>query len=213
MALSISTYVFLALAAVLLVAGAVVTVRYMMDPFPEEEPVRVSAPVSSAGPAAPAPAVQARPETGPTRVTVRPTLPPEPEQVEATPLPPTTPNVVSAALPEDTPDSREGAETAAAGSAEGSPPVGDADTAEPIPVAEAVAPLGDNLVVAWHYIEATDEFVYYDPELPEESTLKAMTPGQTYLIMVDESVTVVINGKELHFVCNENTCWNTVVWP
>ena len=86
-------------------------------------------------------------------------------------------------------------------------------TAEPIPVAEAVAPLGDNLVVAWHYIEATDEFVYYDPELPEESTLKAMTPGQTYLIMVDESVTVVINGKELHFVCNENTCWNTVVWP
>ncbi|MDE2842463.1 MAG: hypothetical protein OXN21_03670, partial [Chloroflexota bacterium] len=82
-----------------------------------------------------------------------------------------------------------------------------------VPVAEAVAPLGDNLVVAWHYIDATDKFVYYDPELPEESTLMAMTSGQTYLIMVDESVTVVIDGKELHFVCNEKTCWNTVVWP
>ncbi|MDE2779623.1 MAG: hypothetical protein OXI91_08115 [Chloroflexota bacterium] len=213
MAHSISTYAFLALAAVLLVTGAVATVRYLMDPVPPDAPVGVSAPVSRAVPVAPAPAVQSRPETGPTRVTVRPTPPPAPEQVAATPLPPATPNVVAAGLSKATPDSGEGAATAGPGSPEGPMAVGGADPGVSVPVGEAVAPLGDSLVVAWHYIDATDEFVYYDPELPDESTLKAMTSGQTYLIMVDESVTVVIDGKELHFVCNEKTCWNTVVWP
>ena len=211
MALSISTYAFLALAAALLVAGVVATARYMMDPVPEDEPGRVATQVSSAAPAAavPAPAAQARPETGPTRVTVRPTRRPAPEQAAATPMPPTTPNVVSASRSNAAPDSG----GLAAGSPEGSEALGGAGAGVSVPVAEAVAPLGDSIVVAWHYIDATDEFVYYDPELPEESTLKAMTSGKTYLIMVDESVTVVIDGKELHFVCDENTCWNTVVWP
>ena len=213
MALSISTYAILAVAAALLVAGVVATARYMMDPVPEDEPGRVAAqvsgPVSNAVPAAVAPAAQARPETGPTRVTVRPTHRPAPEQAAATPMPPTTPNVVSASRSNGAPDSG----GAAAGSPEGSEALGGAGAGVSVPVAEAVAPLGDSIVVAWHYIDATDEFVYYDPELPEESTLKAMTSGKTYLIMVDESVTVVIDGKELHFVCDENTCWNTVVWP
>lgn len=211
MALSISTYAFLAVAAALLVAGVVATARYMMDPVPEDEPGRVATQVSSAVPAAavPAPAAQARPETGPTRVTVRPTRRPVPEQAAATPMPPTTPNVVSASRSNSAPDSG----GAAAGSPGESDALGGTGAGVSVPVAEAVAPLGDSIVVAWHYIDATDEFVYYDPELPEESTLKAMTSGKTYLIMVDESVTVVIDGKELHFVCDENTCWNTVVWP
>ncbi|MCY4365565.1 MAG: hypothetical protein OXE17_05000 [Chloroflexi bacterium] len=210
MALSISTYVFLALAGVLLVTGSVVTVRYLVDPVPQDE--TVSAPVSAAVPA-PAPAVQSRPETGPTRITVRPSPLPTPVQVAATPLPPATPNVVTASLSNEPPGSNTGAGAGETGSPETSATTGAVEPGIPVPVAGAVAPLGENFVVAWHYIETTDDFVFYDPKLPEESTLKAMASGQTYLIMVDESVTVVINGKELHFVCDENTCWNTVVWP
>lgn len=213
MALSISTYAFLALAAVLLVTGAVVTVRYLIDPVPQDE--TVSAPVSATPASAPlpAPAVPSRPEIGPTRITVRPTLAPTPEQAAATPLPPATPNVVAASLSDGLPGSNTGAGAAETGSPEAATANGATAPGTPVPVAEAMAPLGDNLVVAWHYVEATDEFVYYDPELPEESTLTYMASGQTYLIMVDESVTVVVDGKELHFVCDETTCWNTVVWP
>ena len=212
MALNISSYAFLALAAVLLVTGAVVTVRYVIDPVQQDEPSSTPVPVSGAVSPAIAPAEQSLPEISPTRITIRPTLLPAPEQVAATPLPPATPNVVTASLSNAAPNSTGAGETAT-DSPQAPMTTGAVDMGVPVPVAEALAPLGDSILVAWHYIEGTDEFLYYDPALPEESTLKVMASGQTYLMMVDESVTVVIDGKELHFVCDENPCWNSVVWP
>ena len=81
------------------------------------------------------------------------------------------------------------------------------------PIAEAVGPLGERFVTAFHFVAATEAWVYYDPEFPEEGTLKAMVSGQEYLILVTESVTLEVNGKELELVCSNNDCWNTVVWP
>ena len=81
------------------------------------------------------------------------------------------------------------------------------------PVAEAVAPLGDKFVRAFHFVGATENWVYYDPEVPEEGSLRAMVSGQTYLILVSESITVETNGQRLELVCSNNDCWNTIVWP
>ena len=81
------------------------------------------------------------------------------------------------------------------------------------PVAEAVAPLGDKFVRAFHFVGATENWVYYDPEVPEEGSLRAMVSGQTYLILVSESITVETNGQRLELVCSNDDCWNTIVWP
>ena len=97
-----------------------------------------------------------------------------------------------------------------------SPPTGGSSAPSPetsTPVAEAVAPLGDRFVTAFHFVAATDTWVYYDPEFPEEGTLKAMVSGQEYLILVTESVTLEVNGQQLELACSNNDCWNTVVWP
>ena len=81
------------------------------------------------------------------------------------------------------------------------------------PVAEALAPLGEKFVTAFHFVASTDTWVYYDPLFPEEGMLKAMVSGQEYLILVTESITVEVSGQRLELVCNNNDCWNTVVWP
>lgn len=81
------------------------------------------------------------------------------------------------------------------------------------PVVDAMAPLGDRFVRMWHWVQETGEFIYYDPLVPEESTLNALTSGQTYLILVTESVTLLVNGQELELVCHDGNCWNKVVWP
>ena len=81
------------------------------------------------------------------------------------------------------------------------------------PVAEAVAPLGNKFVRVFHFVGATESWVYYEPEAPEEGSLKAMVSGQTYLILVSESITVDTNGQRLELVCSNDDCWNTIVWP
>ena len=65
----------------------------------------------------------------------------------------------------------------------------------------------------WHWVQETGEFIYYDPLVPEESTLKAVASGQTYLILVTESVTLIVNGQQLELDCDDGDCWNRVVWP
>jgi hypothetical protein len=94
-----------------------------------------------------------------------------------------------------------------------SPEEDNAIAAAAAPVVDATAPLGDRFVRMWHWVQETGEFTYYDPLVPEESTLKAVASGQTYLILVTESVTVLVNGQELELVCDSGNCWNKVVWP
>jgi len=82
-----------------------------------------------------------------------------------------------------------------------------------VAVTEAMAPLGSKFLRMWHWEPETGQFIYYDPLVPEESTLETVASGQTYLILVTESVTLIVNGQELELVCNDGNCWNRVVWP
>ena len=82
-----------------------------------------------------------------------------------------------------------------------------------VPVAEAMAPLGDKFLRMWHWVQETGDFIYYDPLAPEESTLEAVASGRTYLILVTESVTLIVNGQKLELDCDDGDCWNKVVWP
>lgn len=98
----------------------------------------------------------------------------------------------------------------------GAAPEAEAPSSSPVtstPVAEALAPLGNRLVTVFHFVAATETWVYYDPEFPDEGALKAMASGQEYLILVTESITVEVNGQPLELVCSNDDCWNTVVWP
>ena len=37
--------------------------------------------------------------------------------------------------------------------------------------------------------------------------------GQTYLILVTESVTLIVNGQQLELDCDDGDCWNKAVRP
>ena len=69
--------------------------------------------------------------------------------------------------------------------------------ARPSPVAEAMAPLGDNFVRVFTFIGATQSWVFYDPLIPDESTLKHLESGEVYWILVNEPARLTINGERL----------------
>jgi hypothetical protein len=82
-------------------------------------------------------------------------------------------------------------------------------------VAEAMAPLGDNFVRVFTFIGATQSWVFYDPLIPDESTLKHLESGEVYWILVNEPARLTINGERLELTCadgNDN-CSNSVTWP
>ena len=78
-----------------------------------------------------------------------------------------------------------------------------------------MSPLGDNFVRVFTFIDATQSWVFYDPLIPDESTLKHLESGEVYWILVNESATLTINGERLKLTCadgNDN-CSNSVTWP
>ena len=54
------------------------------------------------------------------------------------------------------------------------------------PVAEAVEPLGDNLVVVFHFNNDTKTWSFYstNPDAADANTLTHMITGETYLIQI-----------------------------
>ncbi len=202
MSLSGSSIVLLAIGAVLLVVGSIRVALYLADPVPGGQPL-----VRSVVPSPPLTALQQGGSTEAPALAPAPTVVSVPTPVLPTVAPTASPVPAAATLlgaaADDTP--RE--------SAAPSPGTGPSGKASAVPVAEAMAPLGDNFARVWHWVQETGEFIYYDPLVPEESTLEAVASGRTYLILVNESVTVLINGRELEFICDEGNCWNTVVWP
>ena len=82
------------------------------------------------------------------------------------------------------------------------------------PVAEAVEPLGDNLVVVFHFNNDTKTWTFYstDPDAADANTLTHMITGETYLLQVKASQEVILNRDTRNLTCVGGNCWNQVVW-
>jgi hypothetical protein len=92
-------------------------------------------------------------------------------------------------------------------------------TGAPTQVAQAIEPLGDNLVRAFHFNNTTKEWNFFDPRpaFSEASNLEQFVEGQPYWVRVTENQTVELNGESRTLTCiNAGTpqedCWNLIVW-
>ena len=86
-------------------------------------------------------------------------------------------------------------------------------------IAQAVQPLGDNLVRMFRFNNTTKEWTFHDPrpEFADANTLDQIVEGQPYWIRVTENQTVELNGETRNLTCvNPGTpqedCWNLIVW-
>lgn len=83
------------------------------------------------------------------------------------------------------------------------------------PVAEAFRPLDGKLVRVFHFDNANKNWLWYDPEVPNESSLAQMETGKSYWIRVTETVREVqLNGRPRDLTCNaaRTNCWNLLGW-
>ena len=80
------------------------------------------------------------------------------------------------------------------------------------PVAEAIEPVGDNLVSVWHFNNDTKVWAFYSPALEEGNTLTLMITGETYLIQVSSTQEVILNRDTRSLTCVGDNCWNQIVW-
>ncbi len=202
MALGVGNIVLLAIGAVLLVTGAARTAVYLVPPGPSAKAVYQWSPGQLQGTVDQRTDFQSYPTRAPFQSSSTNTVAPVPD----TPHPQVVP-YAAAQTSTSSPPGRGG--DAVSPSQE----TGIASESAAMPVTEAMAPLEDKFVRIWHWVQETGEFNYYDPLVSEESTLKAVSSGQTYLILVTESVTLIVNGQQLELDCDDGDCWNRVVWP
>ncbi len=80
------------------------------------------------------------------------------------------------------------------------------------PVAEAMEPLGDNLVVVWHFNNDTKVWTFYDPTLTEGNTLTHTITGEPYFIRIKANQEVILNRDTRSLTCVGGNCWNPIVW-
>ena len=80
------------------------------------------------------------------------------------------------------------------------------------PIREALQPLGNKFVRAFHFDNATKSWLFYDPLVPVHSNLKTLETKKAYYIKVSESVKVTLNGREHNLTCLNGDCWNVIVW-
>ena len=86
-----------------------------------------------------------------------------------------------------------------------------------IPAADALAAdefqnLGDNLVRVF-YFDYNYGWEFYDPEVPEASTLRFMRPFGCYWVLVKEPAEVILITRTRTLTCPpEGKCWNFIVW-
>ena len=83
----------------------------------------------------------------------------------------------------------------------------------PVPVAEALERLGDKLLRVFHFNNDSKVWTFYDPELAEnENTQHVMITGETYLVLVRETVGAILNGQTRQLTCHQGNCWNQIIW-
>ena len=83
----------------------------------------------------------------------------------------------------------------------------------PVPVAEALERLGDKLSRVFHFNNDSKVWTFYDPELAEdENTQHVMIAGETYLVLVRETMSAILNGQTRQLTCHQGNCWNQIIW-
>ena len=81
------------------------------------------------------------------------------------------------------------------------------------PTAEAIQDLGDNLVRVFHFDPNYNGWRFYDPEIPEVSTLTYFGNLGCYWLLVKEPGEVILGRKIRNLTCwPEGKCWNFIVW-
>ena len=80
------------------------------------------------------------------------------------------------------------------------------------PVAQAFQPLGNKLVRVFYFQNSTKSWLWYDPATPDVSTLAEMELGQSYWILVTETVSFELHGRTRKLTCANNSCWNLFPW-
>ena len=81
------------------------------------------------------------------------------------------------------------------------------------PIPEAIVNLGDNLVRVFHFDSSYNGWTFYDPQVPEVSTLTYFVLLECYWILVKEPAEVILNARTRTLTCwPEGKCWNFIVW-
>ena len=81
------------------------------------------------------------------------------------------------------------------------------------PVREGLVNFGDNLVRAFQFNWDIESWTFYDPEIPEVSTLSYLIAGGCYWILVKEPTEVILNARVRQLTCRpDGNCWNIIVW-
>jgi len=80
------------------------------------------------------------------------------------------------------------------------------------PVASAFQPLGHNFEVCFYMDNHSKTWQFYDPLMPQDSTLKTLYQGQVYFILVNETTSAILNGKPRNLACYQGNCWSQIVW-
>ena len=77
-------------------------------------------------------------------------------------------------------------------------------------IAQALEPLGDNLVMVWGFDRANQKWSFYDPSpaFAGFNTVREMTPGGFYYIVVERDQTVNLNGQQRTLFPG----WNPLAW-
>ena len=81
------------------------------------------------------------------------------------------------------------------------------------PTPAAIVNLGDNLVRVFHFDSSYNGWTFYDPQVPEVSTLTYFVQLECYWISVKEPAEVILNARTRNLTCwPEGKCWNFIVW-
>ena len=81
------------------------------------------------------------------------------------------------------------------------------------PIPEAIVNLGDNLVRVFHFDSSYNGWTFYDPQVPEVSTLTYFVQLGCYWILVKEPAEVILNRQTRNLTCPpDGKCWNFIVW-
>ena len=79
--------------------------------------------------------------------------------------------------------------------------------------ADAFQNLGDNLVRVFHFSHDFNKWYFYDPQVPEASTLTGLIKQKCYWLLVKEPAEVILGRKIRNLTCwPEGKCWNFIVW-
>ena len=87
-----------------------------------------------------------------------------------------------------------------------------ADCLEGTPPATVAEALDGRFVRAFTFDNERKEWRFYDPRAGQANTLGGFVSGQSYLVLVTETVGVSLNGKYRNLSCVAGNCWNLIVW-